>query len=152
MIKFTDFDVVFEEIPDRVTLALSISNCQNNCKGCHSAYLRKNVGTVLTRSLIKEMFDTQLKYCNCFLLLGEGDDRETLINLSDYVKKEYGIETAIYSGRDEVEDDYFDHFDFVKVGSWQSEKGPLNKETTNQRLYYHGEDITYKFWKNKKVD
>lgn len=152
MIKYTDFSVVFEEIPDRVTLALSISNCQNNCKGCHSAFLRKNIGTELTEDSFSTEFKDVIPFVNCFLLLGEGDDRDTLIRISDFVKKEYGIETAIYSGRDKVEDDYFDHFDFVKVGSWQYEKGPLNKRTTNQRLYYHREDITYKFWKNEKVD
>jgi anaerobic ribonucleoside-triphosphate reductase activating protein len=70
--------------------------------------------------------------------------------MSEHLRKNYNLETAIYSGRDEVEDELFEHFDYVKVGSYQADKGPLNKETTNQRLYYHREDITSKFWNRKK--
>ena len=58
---------------------------------------------------------------------------------------------AIYSGRDKVEIEYYGLFDYVKVGGYKEEYGPLNKETTNQRLYEIGtdgiKDITYKFWK-----
>ena len=30
-----DITVVFSEIPDEITLAFNISNCLNNCIGCH---------------------------------------------------------------------------------------------------------------------
>ena len=44
-------------------------------------------------------------------------------------------------------------FDYVKVGGYKEEYGPLNKETTNQRLYEIGadgiKDITYRFWKKE---
>ena len=147
MIKYVDNSVVFEEIPDRVTLAFSISNCQNNCKGCHSGFLRKDVGNILTEDLVIEKFSKTIKMCNCVLFLGEGNDKESLLKINDFIKEQFNIETALYSGRDSVEDEIFKHFDFVKIGSYQSDKGPLNKETTNQRLYYKGEDITHKFWK-----
>lgn len=147
MIKYVDKSIVFEEIPDRVTLAFSISNCQNRCKGCHSAFLRCDIGNILDKDIIVKEFNDTIKLCNCVLFLGEGNDIEGLIELSDFIRNKYGIETAIYSGRDKVEDKIFEHFDFVKVGSYQADKGGLNKETTNQRLFYKGEDITYKFWK-----
>lgn len=147
MIKYVDKSIVFEEIPDRVTLAFSISNCQNRCKGCHSPFLRKDVGDVLNEEVILNDFDKDLKRCNCVLFLGEGNDIESLIKLNDFIKERYKIETAIYSGRDSVEDYFFEHFDFVKIGSYQADKGGLNRETTNQRLFYKKEDITYKFWK-----
>ena len=38
-------------------------------------------------------------------------------------------------------------FDYVKVGPYKKEFGPLNERTTNQRLYYHREDITSRFWR-----
>ena len=147
MIKYVDKSIVFEEIPDRVTLAFSISNCKNRCKGCHSAFLRGDIGNILDKDIIVKEFNDTIKLCNCVLFLGEGNDIEGLIELSDFIRNKYGIETAIYSGRDKVEDKIFEHFDFVKVGSYQADKGGLNKETTNQRLFYKGEDITYKFWK-----
>ena len=46
-----------------------------------------------------------------------------------------------------------DNFDYVKIGPYMEEFGPLNKETTNQRLYKITkpdnkiDDITYMFWK-----
>ena len=46
MIKYVPemTSVVIEEIPDRVTLAVDISNCQGNCIGCHSPFLKTDVG------------------------------------------------------------------------------------------------------------
>ena len=64
-----------------------------------------------------------------------------------------------YSGRDELTKDInLDWFDYIKIGHYDEDLGPLNKETTNQRLYlvqhnkipldnYELEDITSKFWK-----
>lgn len=151
MIKYLDklTNVVFEEIPERVSLAISITNCQNSCPGCHSSFLSQNIGDELTKGVI----DTLMKKyngVNCFLFMGEGNDVDKLLELNEYVKRKYDIETGVYSGRDKVEDGYFDAFDFVKVGSYMKDLGPLNKETTNQRLYYHGNDITYKFWEREK--
>lgn len=142
-------NIVFEEIPDMVTLAVSISNCQNNCFGCHSSFLKKDIGDELDEDEISRMIEENYGI-NCFLFLGEGNDINTILSLNDFIKAKYGIETAIYSGRDSVEDIFFDKFDFVKVGSYNHNLGPLNKRTTNQRLYHHGIDITDKFWKNYK--
>ena len=46
MIKYVPemTSVVMEEIPDKVTLAVDISNCTGLCEGCHSPFLRKDVG------------------------------------------------------------------------------------------------------------
>lgn len=137
--------VVFEEIPDKITLAVNITNCQNNCKGCHSVFLKNNIGEELNESEIDELM-TKNNGVNCFLFLGEGNDKKTLLKLSEYVKTKYHIDTAIYSGRDEIEKDIYDYFDFVKIGSYKKELGGLNKKETNQHLYYHMNDITYKFW------
>ena len=38
MLKYANFDIVFQEVPDEVTLAINISNCPNQCVGCHSKY------------------------------------------------------------------------------------------------------------------
>lgn len=148
MVKFIKnmTSVVFEEIPDRVTLAVNITNCQNSCKGCHSAFLKKNMGNELTFETIDNLMNKN-KGVNCFLFLGEGNDSCTLLKLNDYIKEKYNIETALYSGRDVVEEELFDKFDYVKVGSYKEEYGALNNRNTNQRLFYHREDITNKFWR-----
>ena len=151
MVKFTDTMVCFREIPDYVTLAINISNCQNRCKNCHSPELRGNIGEILDEDKLEALIKEN-DGINCLCFMGEGNDKETLIRLANFIKKNYPeIKIAIYSGRDEVENDYFNIFDFVKIGHYDENFGPLDKETTNQRLYaINGEeitDITYKFWR-----
>ncbi len=150
MIKYKNYMVVFEEIPDKVTLAVNITNCQNRCVGCHSPELRNDIGSELTESKIDKMINEN-DGVNCFLFMGEGNDRETLIKLANYVKENYNLDVALYSGRDKVEYDFLQVFDYVKVGPYIEEYGPLNKKTTNQRMYKivnNGEfvDITSEFW------
>ena len=149
MIKYVPelTDVVLEEIPDRVTLAVEISNCRGNCIGCHSPFLKKDLGDELTAEAVEKLLKTNFGV-NCFLLLGEGSDPEALRAVGRYLESAYPkLERALYSGREEVEDDLMSLFDYVKVGPYKKEFGPLNERTTNQRLYYHREDITSRFWR-----
>lgn len=153
MIRFVKeyTQVVFAEIPDEISLTFSLSNCQNRCKGCHSGELRKNIGDELTFDVMCDLIDKN-KGISCILIMGEGNDQDNLIGLCKMIKEKYKtLKIAIYSGRNEVEDFYYKVFDYIKIGAYIEEKGPLNKDTTNQRLYEikDGEitDITYKFWK-----
>lgn len=140
-------NVVLEEIPDRVTLAVEISNCQGNCKGCHSPFLKQDVGEELTHKVMASLIRANFGI-NCFLFLGEGNDRAALLDAAAYLREAFPqIETALYSGRVEVEDDIYEAFDYVKTGPYLEEFGPLNDKTTNQRLYYHRVDITSRFWR-----
>ena len=154
MIKYKPdtVQVVFEEIPDYVTLAIEITNCPGHCVGCHSPWLRDDIGEELTIEKLRELID-QNKGVNCVCFMGEGKDPEALKKLAYSVKlrSDYPYKVALYSGRDEVEDDYDNYFDFIKIGPYIPEFGPLNKETTNQCLYEITDegrkDITSKFWK-----
>lgn len=150
MVKFVETKVVFEEIPDRVTLAVTISNCPFHCIGCHSEYLRDNVGEELTYDKI-DMLLKENKGVNCFLFLGDGNNVSEICELAKYIQnKHVAVDTAIYSGYDLILNEYLDCFDYIKVGKYIEEYGPLNSKTTNQRLFkkINGdfEDITYKFW------
>lgn len=150
MIKYVPemTSVVLEEIPDRVSLAVEISNCRGTCVGCHSPFLRKDIGRELTNEIIDELVHSNFGV-NCFLFLGEGRDPEALLDLADHVRS-LGLEVAVYSGREMVEDIFWDHFDYIKLGPYVSEFGPLNDPSTNQRLYRiregRPEDITSRFW------
>ena len=154
MIKYVPemTSVVIEEIPDRVTLAVDISNCQGNCVGCHSPFLKTDVGEELTEEVIDRLVDDNFGV-DCFLFLGEGKDLGSLLRLAAHVRS-IGLAAALYSGRNAVEDEILNSFDYVKVGPYIESFGPLNSKTTNQRLYrvshdgpgYSLEDITSRFW------
>ena len=151
MIKYVPSltDVVREEIPHRVSLAVEISNCRGNCSGCHSPFLKKDLGDERTAEAVEKLLKTNFGV-NCFLFLGEGNDPEALKAIAYYLRSSHPeLELALYSGRESVEDELFEIFDFVKVGPYIKEFGPLNEKTTNQRLYYHRADITSSFWRKK---
>ena len=142
-------DVVLEEIPDKVTLAVEITNCQGSCPGCHSPFLRRDIGEELTEAALDRLIGDNFGV-NCLLFLGEGNDRDALLRLSAHVRQNWpDIELALYSGRETVEDELKDAFDYIKIGPYVEELGPLNENTTNQRLYHRGEDITSRFWRNQ---
>lgn len=129
-----------------MTLSLSISNCQGKCPGCHSPELRCNIGTELTNEKLDELI-TKNSGISCVLLLGEGNDKEELIRVAERVRNHWKLAVALYSGRDSVEEDVWEAFDYVKIGRYVASLGPLNKVTTNQRLYKSRKDITNLFWK-----
>lgn len=140
-------DVVMEEIPGKITLAVEISNCQGLCRECHSPFLRDDIGEELTAEIADALIADNFGI-NCFLLLGEGRDPEALRGLARHLRIAHpNLLLALYSGRTAVEDDLFDLFDYVKVGPFIPERGPLNSKDTNQRLYFHREDITASFWR-----
>ena len=148
MIKYVPSltDVVLEEIPDAVALAVEISNCRGNCAGCHSPFLKDDIGEELTPEIADSLIADNFGI-DCFLILGEGSDPGALRAIARHLRGAHpGLSLALYSGRQEVEDDLYEFFDYVKVGPYIAEKGPLNNPGTNQRLYLHGKDITSRFW------
>ena len=159
MVKYLETAVTFEEIPDEVTLAINISNCQNHCEGCHSPWLREDVGEELTPEVLNDLIDKN-EGITCVCFMGEGNDIEGLLDLALIVAQR-GLAAALYSGRPDVEAELGAVFTYIKEGPYIEEFGPLNKETTNQRMYkvHHKvngddlelefEDITYKFWKRE---
>lgn len=150
MIKYRDYYIVFEEIPDKVSLAINITNCQNNCVGCHSAELKCDIGNILSFDEVDKIIKDN-SGINCFLFMGEGNDKEALLKIAKYIKDKYKLSIAIYSGRKNVEEEFYNIFDYVKIGPYIEKYGPLNEVTTNQRLYKIENnkkvDITNVFWK-----
>lgn len=153
MIKYTNTQIVMAEIPTEVSLAFNISNCQNNCIGCHSPYLRDNVGQLLDAQNLDKKILKDIPYITNILFLGEGNDQEALIEEAVEFKELYNKKISLYSGRTEVEDYLYKIFDYIKVGPYIEKFGPLNNPNTNQRLYKTNndinkrEDITNIFWR-----
>lgn len=154
MLKYVDAKVVFAEVPDEVTLAINISNCPCQCKGCHSSYLAQDIGTELTFNEIRKLIKKN-SGISCVALMG-GDAEPDKVNvLASFIINHYSsIKIAWYSGRQELSKDIeLSNFDFIKLGPYKEEFGPLNSRTTNQRFYkVNGKelvDVTNKFWKHE---
>lgn len=138
--------VVLEEIPGKVTLAVSISNCKGNCPGCHTPELRQDIGDELTREVLEKLIKDNFGI-NCVLFLGEGRDDSGILDLAKYIKG-FNLQVALYSGMKEVGEQFYSVFDYVKVGPYIEKLGPLNKPTTNQKLY----QVIHRDGKNERVD
>lgn len=136
MLKYTDAVVTFAEIPNEISLCLNISNCPYKCPGCHSKYLWEDVGTELTKLAIIDLVDSN-KGVSCICFMGGDCDLDSLIKLAEYIKNYYpNIRTAWYTGNDNPE--FYPVFDYIKVGPYKEEFGPLNSPRTNQRFYIKG--------------
>lgn len=150
MLKFVDYDIVFQEIPDEVTLAINLSNCPYCCKGCHSPHLQQDIGKELNESTLSGLLQSYEKAITCICFMGGDTATSQLYRLADFVRESRGgkIKTAWYSGNDKLPENSADHFDFVKTGPYIETLGGLNKKTTNQRLYRIESgtitDITYR--------
>ena len=156
MLRYVDVKEVFAEIPDEITLAISISGCPMHCKGCHSQYLWEDVGEELTKDALSVILAEHFGItCICFM--GGDQDPAEVNSLALYVREHSNIRIAWYSGRDKIPQQIcLDNFDYVKIGRYDEECGPLNNRGTNQILYRveHTADdvtltnITHRFWKN----
>lgn len=163
MIKYVDTKVVFQEIPDETTLAINISNCPCHCKGCHSSYLAEDIGTPLDEDSLVELLLNN-KGITCIAFMGGDSDPEYINWLASIMRdmndSEPGnwadVKIAWYSGRQELSPDIdLRNFDYIKLGPYIEEKGPLSSRTTNQVMLQidnsYGrsivKDITSRFWK-----
>ena len=149
--KYVDVKEVFAEIPDEITLAISISGCPIHCPGCHSQYLWADVGEQLTIEALAEMLKSHIGV-TCICLMGGDQDPAEINRLTQWIKGNSKISTAWCSGRDELPPEIeIKNFDYLKTGPYDAKCGPLNVRTTNQRLYRVEQgrltDITHRFWK-----
>ena len=149
--KYVDVTEVFAEIPDEITLAISISGCPIHCPGCHSQYLWADVGEPLTIEALSEMLKSHIGI-TCLCLMGGDQDPAEINGLARWIKENSKVRTAWYSGRSELPSEIeVTHFDYLKIGPYDAKCGPLNIKTTNQRLYRVEQgrltDITPRFWK-----
>lgn len=154
MLKYVNYEIVFAEILDEISLAINISNCPCNCSGCHSSYLAEDIGTLLTQRRLKDIIEKN-KGITCVCFMG-GDLEPHYINiLAKQVKETTDLKVGWYSGRQELSKDInLKWFDFIKLGPYIEELGPLNSPNTNQVMYkiiyQNGTtimiDITNKFW------
>ena len=152
MFKYVDTLVSFSEVPDEISLCIEISNCPCHCKGCHSSYLAEDIGSILNLQTLTSLIDSN-SGITCVCIMGGDANPSKVDDIAQDIKEYYPkLKVAWYSGKQELSKDInLEFFDFIKLGPYIEELGPLNSKTTNQRFYKIENnkliDITYKFQK-----
>ena len=156
MLKYVDSKVTFTEIPDEITLCINISNCPCHCEGCHSPYLADDIGEPLDLQHLTDLIDSS-RGISCVCIMGGDANPSEVDDIAQDIKKYYPeLKVAWYSGRQELSKEIeLENFNYIKLGPYIKDKGPLNCRTTNQVMFeidviqgkVFKKDITAKFWR-----
>ncbi len=87
MLKFRSYDIVFQEVPGEVTLALNISGCPNGCKGCHSPHLMEDSGETLDESALGGLLEKYGDAVTCVCFMGGDADPGEVERLAAFVRR-----------------------------------------------------------------
>jgi anaerobic ribonucleoside-triphosphate reductase activating protein len=138
MLRYDNFNIVFQEIPGEVTLAVNIANCPNRCEGCHSPHLREDIGETLDETVLAAWLEKYGSAITCLCFMGGDATPHEVERLVAFVRTATGgkIKTGWYSGRAALPAGIsLSHFDYIKLGAYVKSLGGLDKPTTNQRFY-----------------
>ena len=127
--------IVLQEVPGEISLALSISGCSLHCKGCHSSETwDPNFGENLNKRELQRLIDKNTGI-SCVLFYGGEWAMPELLDLIRVVKLN-NLKVALYTG-EELEyfsDNFLRLLDYIKVGRYIQELGNLKSKKTNQRF------------------
>ncbi len=136
-LKIYSYDIVCQEVPDEVTLALNISGCPNRCPGCHSPWLADDVGEEMTGELMRGLIGKYEKAITCVCFMGGDANPQHIEATARWIKEKYpDLKTAWYSGKQVLPKDFdIMSMDYIKVGPYIEKLGGLKSPTTNQVMY-----------------
>ena len=144
MLKFVSYDVVCQEVPDEITLAVNISCCPNRCPGCHSPWLWEDKGEEMNEDSLSCVIDTYKSAITCFCFMGGDSEPAEVERLARWIKLRYpSLKTAWYSGKEFIPSDFdLSTMDYVKTGPFIEALGGLKSPVTNQALFRVNHDGT----------
>ena len=144
MLKCYSYDIVCQEIPDEISLAVNISCCPNRCPGCHSPWLWEEAGEEMTEDMLTSLISGYSAAITCFCFMGGDAEPSEVERLSKWIKSRWPhIKTAWYSGRAELPDGFdVKVLDYLKLGPYIEELGGLKSPDTNQVFYKVSPDGT----------
>ncbi len=163
MLKYYNYDIVCQEIPDEVTLAINITGCPVRCPGCHSTWLWEDTGEVLCSrtgnsdsegfkeassakngkaelmdfSGLEAVVEKYAPCITCVCFMGGDGCPEDVAACSRRVHERWpGLKTGWYSGRQSLATDIDPKdFNYIKLGPYIASLGGLRSPRTNQKLY-----------------
>ena len=144
MLKCYSYDIVCQEIPDEISLAVNISCCPNRCPGCHSPWLWEDAGEPMTEDFLSALIGKYAAAITCFCFMGGDAEPLEVMRLAEWIRTQWPhIKTAWYSGRESLPDGFdLKVLDFLKLGPYKAELGALKSPSTNQALYRVMPDCT----------
>lgn len=135
-LRFVDYSIGFKELKNETSLLVTVSNCGNRCKGCHSPQLRGDIGEE-----VESLFPIIEKYkehITAICFLGHGNKKliESFKSLIWHIKEKYpNLKIGVYSGYEHIIDSFLPYVDYYKVGRYEEYLGGLESITTNQAMY-----------------
>lgn len=141
--------IVFQEIPNEISLALYITGCPLRCPGCHSSeFWNEKKGGVLSTEILQSLIKKWNQYITCVLYLGGEWEYQELAQQLNWIKAQ-GYKTALYTGLEyhQVPSILIPQLDYLKYGPYIEKLGPLSSPHTNQRLINinTNENLNYQF-------
>lgn len=127
--------IVLQEVPDEISLALSISGCPLRCKGCHSTETyNPEFGQELNLEEINKLLSKH-KHITCVLFYGGEWEPENLVKYLKYIKTK-NLKTCLYTGFELsfIHKNILNNLDYIKTGRYIKELGGLGSENTNQKF------------------
>jgi len=144
MLKCYSYDIVCQEIPDEISLAVNISCCPNRCPGCHSPWLWEEAGEEMTEDMLTSLISGYSAAITCFCFMGGDAEPSEVERISRWIKSRWPhIKTAWYSGRADLPEGFdVKVLDYLKLGPYIEELGGLKSPDTNQVFYKVSPDGT----------
>jgi anaerobic ribonucleoside-triphosphate reductase activating protein len=144
MLKCYSYDIVCQEIPDEISLAVNISCCPNRCPGCHSPWLWGNEGEDMTEDMLSALIGKYSAAITCFCFMGGDAEPMEIMRLARWIRSRWPeIRTAWYSGKESIPEDFdITCLDYIKLGPYIEALGGLKSPDTNQALYRIASDAT----------
>lgn len=126
--------IVFQEVPEEVSLAFTVTGCQIGCKGCHSPHIwNPHHGNPLTTVRLAKLLEQYGALITCVVFFGGEWQPQQLCSLL-FQCQAAGFKTCLYTGEEDVSDAIKVHLDYLKTGPWRSEVGGLASRNSNQRF------------------
>lgn len=139
--------ILFQEVPDEVSLAFTITGCKVRCAGCHSQDTWDCTnGKPLTNEIFKDFLNRYRSFITCVLFFGGEWNSNALIQKL-LIARDSNFKTCLYSGLPRVSKNIEQHLSYLKTGKWIQSLGGLDSATTNQKFInvINGELLNYKF-------
>ena len=142
MLKCYSYDIVCQEIPDEISLAVNISCCPNRCPGCHSPWLWSNEGEDMDEDMLSNLIGKYSAAITCFCFMGGDAEPLEVMRLAKWIKSMWPhLKTAWYSGKESIPEGFeISSMDYIKLGPYIESLGGLKSSDTNQALYKIGQD------------